>query len=133
MSGMKTAIHDYLNFSKKSLTFFAAEFGRSDLIKAWREGVIPQSGMLANGAHYELHGIGCFLIFDETEIDFDLAPNGQSVGIDPWKLSLFVQQFPEKYHEIKEQANFEVSFEELVATGQLNRKYFPESWLYFVD
>jgi hypothetical protein len=113
-------IADYLQQAEKCLSLFAGKFGRRDLVRAWREHVVPQAGELAKGVDYHMHGVGCAVEFPDYEVDFDFASSSQ-VGFDVWRLWRFAKQFPERYPEYQEEAAIENAVNECIVAGTITR------------
>lgn len=116
MTAIVELIKDYMRAAERALSLFENTFGRRDLIKAWREGAVPQTGELAGGIEYQIHGIGCWVDLPEGEVDFDFAYSND-VGFDAWRLWLYAKQFPDRYGGYEEKAQVERDVDAAVALG----------------
>lgn len=60
---------------------------------SWRQSGVKGSGWLdeARDISYRYHGIGCCVMFDQVDVDFDSGPDGRIDGFDAWRLSIFAQ------------------------------------------
>ena len=126
-------INEYQSAVESSLILFAREYGRQDILAAWREGAIPKNGKLANSVEFDLHGIGCYLRFPKFEVDFDFAPNGDSDGFDLWRLGIYVTQFAERFPEYQNKLYLREEFEKLKESGAIFQKFSGQSSLYFLN
>ncbi|WP_156420450.1 MULTISPECIES: DUF6896 domain-containing protein [unclassified Sphingopyxis] len=109
-------INDYMEAVEKALTMFEKTFGRRDLIKAWREGTIPQTGELSGGVEYQMHGIGCWVNLPEGEVDFDFAYSNH-VGFDTWRLWSYAKHSQNRYPDYQNQADIERALADASAAG----------------
>jgi hypothetical protein len=50
-------IREYLLAVEQCLSLFERKYGRRDLVRAWREGVISQVGELADGISYQMASV----------------------------------------------------------------------------
>ncbi|HZF42706.1 MAG TPA: hypothetical protein VEZ48_04800 [Sphingomonadaceae bacterium] len=122
-------ITDYLSAVEKCLVLFDRKFGRRDLVRAWREGAIPQTGELAGGIEYQMHGVGCGVEYTDHDVDFDFA-NQHEVGFDAWRLWQYSTQFPDLYPDYQERDAVEAALAEGLSGGIISRvesKYPGES------
>jgi|EndMetStandDraft_7_1072992.scaffolds.fasta_scaffold19342_3 hypothetical protein len=113
-------ITDYLSAVEECLVLFEQKFGRRDLVRAWREGVIPQAGELADGIEYQMHGIGCGVEYTDHDVDFDFA-NQHEVGVDAWRLWRYAKQFPKVYPHYQECDAVEAALAEGLSNGTISR------------
>lgn len=122
-------INEYLNDVRMFIKYFKEKYHREDVILAWRDGDIPQSGNVTDTIEYELHGIGCCIFFPDREIDFDFGPEMRSDGFDLWRLKKYLNQRPDisKHLSIED---LETTFNNLVKNGTIGKTY-PNSNLYF--
>lgn len=109
-------IDDYMGAVERSLLMFEKTFGRRDLIKAWREGIIPQTGQLPGGVEYQMHGIGCWVDLPEGEVDFDFAYS-DDVGFDTWRLWSYAKHFQNRYPAYRKQEDIERALTEALVAG----------------
>ena len=117
---MEDLIADYLQKVEHCLALFEAEFGRRDLIRAWREGILPPTGELADGVEYHMHGVGCAVEYSDYDVDFDFATRDEA-GFDAWRLWMFAKQFPERYPDYQERSAVEAGVDAIVAEGTAAR------------
>lgn len=129
---MIDAIKDYQNAIEHGLALFDAQYGRRDILAAWREKVIPKSGVLRDGVEYELHGIGCCFHFSDFEVDFDFAPNGRADGFDLWRLGKYVRQFPSRYPDGQDKNLLAIAFDDLVSKGVMIQRFPNDTPLWFL-
>jgi hypothetical protein len=109
-------INDYMTAVETALALFERAFGRRDLIKAWREGSIPQTGELPGGVEYQMHGIGCWVDLPEGEVDFDFAYSND-VGFDTWRLWSYAKHAQNRYPDYQKQEDVERALAEALAAG----------------
>jgi hypothetical protein len=105
------------------LSLFNETFGRTDLIRAWREGKIPQEGQLP-GAHYRLHGVGCAVEYEDRIIDFDFG-NWTETGFDAWRLWSYANQFPKDYPDYQDLTSVEMALKSSEDEGKIAK--FPDN------
>lgn len=109
-------INDYMSAVEKALAMFEKAFGRRDLIKAWREGTIPQTGKLPGEVEYQMHGIGCWVDLPEGEVDFDFAYSND-VGFDTWRLWSYAKHSQNRYPSYQNQEDIEQALADASAVG----------------
>ena len=109
-------INDYMGAVEKALALFEKTFGRRDLIKAWREGAIPQTGKLPGGVEYQMHGIGCWVDLPDGEVDFDFAYSND-VGFDAWRLWSYAEHAQNRYPGYQKKEDVERELAEALASG----------------
>ncbi|RKZ80854.1 MAG: hypothetical protein DRR19_22985 [Candidatus Parabeggiatoa sp. nov. 1] len=90
-------IEDYLYQVKCGVERFQQKFGISNVLQAYRQKIIPKSGWLSENLKYDFHGVGCFLIYEHYDINFDFGPNGRCDGFDEWRIYDYLSQNQEKY------------------------------------
>ncbi|QZP08484.1 hypothetical protein [Caenibius sp. WL] len=117
---MLNLITDYLTAVEECLDLFDQKFGRRDLIRAWREGAIPQQGELPGGVEYQMHGVGCAVEYADHDVDFDFA-NQHEVGFDAWRLWLYAEQYPERYPAYQARDAVEAALAECLSNGAIRR------------
>jgi hypothetical protein len=117
---IRDLIKDYLSAVDGCLYLFNEKFGRRDIVRAWKEGVIPQSGELSANASYRMHGVGCAVEFPEYDVDFDFAKQDE-VGFDPWRLWRYAKQFPRTYPDYQELTAVEAAVAGAVADMTVSR------------
>ena len=66
-------INEYLKDIHVFMVYFEKKYKRKDVLRAWHDGDIPQSGKVTDSIEYELHGIGCSIFFPDRELDFDFG------------------------------------------------------------
>ena len=124
-------INNYLDDINYFMSLFKKKYGRNDVIKAWREGDIPQFGNVTNEIEYELHGIGCCIFFPNKEVDFDFSKKNRTDGFDLWRLKKYLKQCPEIKKNMNE-AELEYHFNELKKNNYI-KKIHEDSSLYFLN
>jgi hypothetical protein len=117
---IEQVISEYLQQVEKSLTLFEGRFGRRDLVRAWRESIIPQEGDLAEGIEFRMHGFGCAVEFPDYDVDFDFVSLDQ-VGFDAWRLWLFAKQFPHRYPQYQDREAIVDALAERLDAGAITR------------
>ena len=117
---MEDLIADYLQQVESCLAIFEAKFGRRDLIRAWREGILPPTGELADGVKFHIHGVGCSVEKSDYDIDFDFATRDE-VGFDAWRLWRFAKQFPTRYPDYQERSAVEAGLDNIVMSNMAAR------------
>ncbi|WP_421694513.1 DUF6896 domain-containing protein [Aestuariivirga sp.] len=117
---IRELILDYLTAVERCLALFEKKFGRKDLIRAWREGVIPQTGKLADGVLYQIHGFGCGVEYTDHDIDFEFA-NQHEVGFDAWRLWRYAKQFSHLYPDYQDLRAVETTLAKELANGSIRR------------
>ena len=111
---------EYLSAVEGCLVLFERKFGRRDLIRAWREGVFPREGMLADEVKYVIHGVGCAVEFADHFVDFDFSGTCE-VGFDAWRLWRYATQFPEAYPDYQDYAAVEIALADGLSAGAFMR------------
>lgn len=84
-------ISDYMRDVRIINDLFAKKYQRKDLLRAWREKVIPQYGIIGDNIEYGFHGIGCCVVFPDREVDFDFGPENRIDGFDLWRLTIYLE------------------------------------------
>lgn len=123
-------IQDYLGDIRLIINLFKKKYGRTDILRAWHEGVIPQCGNIGDTAEYELHGIGCSVFFPDRNVDFDFGPEQRIDGFDLWRLKKYLDQRP----DVKKYINgekLEIFFDQLIESKIIVKEY-QNSNLYFL-
>ena len=87
-------INKYLDTIAVCVSKLEKEYGRNDLLTAYREKEIPKEASI-NGVNFEFHGVGCYFEHQEIECDMDFGPRNRTDGFDAWRLSKFAKQFKE--------------------------------------
>lgn len=113
-------ITDYLSAVDDCLALFDQKFGRRDLVRAWKEGVVPQTGELSDGIEYQMHGVGCAVEYADHDVDFDFA-NQHEVGFDAWRLWRYAKQFPKRYPDYQHRAAVEAEMAQSLSAGTISR------------
>jgi len=112
--------HVYVAEVKMCIGLFERQFGRKDVIRAWREGSLPQTGLLPGNIRYQIHGRGCQVEFVDHDIDFDFADWEGNFGFDGWKLWLFSSQFPQNYPNLQHQKAVEEAVQKHLSDGAIS-------------
>lgn len=133
MSGKLTIqlINSYIADIQIFMKLFEKKYGRSDVMRAWRDGTISQFGSVTDSIEYELHGIGCCIFFPDREVDFDFAPERRTDGFDLWRLTRYLNHYSDFKKDLNEKI-LETSFKHLLEIGVI-KKLYPNSNLYFLD
>lgn len=122
-------IESYLNDIQLFMKHFSKKYNRNDVLRAWHDGDILQQGNITDDIEYELHGIGCCIIFPDKEVEFDFGPESRFDGFDLWRLKGYLEQCPTFSAKLSEK-DLEASFNALVKDGAINKVY-ESSNLYF--
>lgn len=122
-------INEYLKDVRIFIKYFEEKYHRKDVLQAWHDGDIPQSGNITDTAGYELHGIGCYIFFPDREINFDFGPELRSDGFDLWRLKGYLNQRPDIANHLSKE-ELEVAFNNLEKEGVI-KKIYQNSNLYF--
>ncbi|GGG23590.1 hypothetical protein GCM10010924_61430 [Rhizobium wenxiniae] len=101
------------------ISLFSRQFRRKDVIKAWRDGVVPQAGVLPGNIRYQLHGKGCQVEFTDHDVDFDFLDWDGNYGFDSWKLWMFAKQFTERYPSLQTLESVEYNLQRCVMSGAI--------------
>lgn len=112
-------ITGYLSAVEKCLVLFDHKFARRDLVRAWREGAIPQAGKLAEDIEYQMHGVGCSVEYADHNVDFDFASQHE-VGFDAWRLWQYSTQFPDLYPHYQDREAIEAALAERLSGGSIS-------------
>lgn len=125
LSALLTAYHDTINEALALLEKSGIPLPASNT--AWAINAIAPSGQLAGGASYRKHGFGCAVQMAATSVDFDFGPNGETSGVDLWRLTGFAQQDLAHFgfhtaDELEAVLHASITAGELVKTGHL---YYP--------
>jgi len=123
-------IKEYQALVGRGIKLFQSRIGDTAPLKAWKDNLLPQTGTLPDGVEYEFHGIGCLLIFDNCEVDFDFGPDNRFDGFDLWRLTQFVSTKSEGYY-CNDKAALKSDFKESIAQGEIDRLFYPSSNLYY--
>jgi hypothetical protein len=136
MKNILNLINDYQYTVKVGVEAMQKQFNTRHLLKGWKSGVIPKSGVLVSGIEYDFHGVGCFLIIDNVTVNFDFGPDDRYDGFDLWRLGCFVNEKPELYKiYFENEALLEDDFQELIRRHIIVKpNWFPGSTLcYFTE
>jgi hypothetical protein len=131
IKNLKALIDDYLADVANGIDLFKLKIGDKNPLKAWRDNDIPQKGNLTDDVKYELHGIGCLLVYPEYEVDFDFGPDERIDGFDLWRLSQYVAGRVNRYPEYEDTNNLKRDFEQAVNNGEISKIDHPYCNLYF--
>ena len=63
--------------------------------REWLLRRMPSEGRLAGGVSYKKHGYGVWLGLPNGEVDFDFGDEGQTTGLDEWRLKEFCKSRPD--------------------------------------
>ncbi|HZF50866.1 MAG TPA: hypothetical protein VE093_19535 [Polyangiaceae bacterium] len=118
MKAERMLIDEYQAAVRRVVSTLRAGFGRDDLLRARRTGVIPKDGVIS-GIEFSFHGIGCRAIVDDVEVDFDFGLDGRADGFDAWRLWLFARQKPKKYPQFQRQEDIKAALERLARSGEI--------------
>jgi hypothetical protein len=121
MDAEQMLIGDYQVAVRRVVSALQVGYGRDDLLRAWRSGVIPKDGVIG-GIEFSFHGIGCWATMDGVEVDFNFGLNGQIDGFDAWRLWVFVRQNPTRYPQFKRLEDVEAALERLARSGEIERQ-----------
>ena len=130
-------ILDLIEDFQTEVKFVAAQFynkyGRKDLLKAWHDKAIPQTGQLDNIViQYAFHGAGLFAKLIDKEVDFDFGPNDRIDGFDAWRLRAFADSQAKKYQGFWTLKKLENELEQLKKQGLIIKPGdFPGSSNYY--
>lgn len=125
-------INEYLNDICIFIKYFKEKYHREDILRAWHDGDVPQSGNVTDTIEYELHGIGCSIFILNREIDFDFGPELRSDGFDLWRLKKYLNQRSDisKHLSIEE---LETAFDCLVKNGTIGKVYLNSNLYFFLN
>lgn len=115
-------IDEYLADVEVFMKLFAEKFQRRDVLRAWREKVIPQSGKINNEVEYELHGVGCRVYFFDRIVDFDFGPYQRTDGFDVWRLERYLISRKDMLAIITKD-QLQEGFDNLIRTGIIEKKF----------
>ena len=82
----------------------------------------------ANQIRYMFHGVGCLVIIDGSEVDFDLGEGARCDGIDYWFLYHFLdttQALKQKYDLLTDDSQIKNLLQQLEADGAVARPADP--------
>ncbi len=79
-------IDSYQATIENAVELMKTMLGHNDLLSAWMSRKINKESQLTPWLSYKFHGVGCFLIFDCYDINFDFGPNGRCDGFDEWRI-----------------------------------------------
>lgn len=126
----KNLIASYLADVAKGMALFEKLIGKKRPIKAWRDKDIEQKGNLSSEVKYELHGIGCFLIYPEYYVNFDFGPNGRFDGFELWRLSQYLDERKSNYQAYDESL-LKQDFEQALKDGVIAKSKAQYCNLYY--
>lgn len=120
LSALLTAYHDAIGEALALLE--KSGIPRPATNTDWAINAIAPSGQLGGGASYRKHGYGCEVRQGERSVDFDFGPNGETGGIDLWRLSEFAGQDLSRHgfssiEELEAALHASIDAGELVKTG----------------
>lgn len=97
---------------------------RPDSNTAWAINAIPPTGRLDGDASYRKHGFGCEVQWHDRRVDFDFGPQGETTGLDLWRLQGFAAQDLARYgfasgDELEQALHASIKAGELVKSGHL--------------
>jgi hypothetical protein len=126
---LRALIADY---QRRVASFVAAaqkRYGRDDLLAAWRDGSIPETGMLDDPrkTRFRFHGCGCRVESVDGEVNFDFGPDGRHEGFDGWRLNIFAQRRKQEYPHFQRLEIVESVLGELVTDGEVCRPHWMPS------
>jgi hypothetical protein len=113
---------DYLALASHVTDELKASLGVERLLTSVNNGVVPRRGRFPSfeGGEYFFHGIGCRVIAEQLEIDFDYGPDETLIGADPWKLYNFADARRDAYPWLPVRDDFRKSLESMIAQGELH-------------
>jgi len=62
MKNILKLINDYQDTVKVGVEDMQKQFHTRYLLKSWRSGIIPKSGVLVSGIEYDFHGVGMMVL-----------------------------------------------------------------------
>lgn len=114
---IKRLIDDYLRAVEHGVSLLKQEFKAEDLLAAWLRRDIPKEGTLSDGLRFKFHGVGCFLIYEDMDVNFDFGPKGRSDGFDAWRLWEYSSQCAEQYPEFRSENAVKKALDDLIVEG----------------
>lgn len=128
LAALITAYHDTIG--EALLLLDQAGIPRPDSNTAWAINAIPPAGRLGDGASYRKHGFGCEVQWRDRRVDFDFGPQGETTGLDLWRLSGFAGQDLARYgfssgDELEQVLHASIEAGELVKADHLYHRAHP--------
>jgi hypothetical protein len=124
-------IKEYLTDVEIFMSKFYEKFQRRDVLRAWREKIIPQNGRISNEIEYELHGIGCRIYFHDRIVDFDFGPSQRIDGFDVWRLEKYLQSRNDSSLSMTRD-ELQDGFNKLISMNIIEKKFLDQNChLYF--
>lgn len=121
---IKTYLIDYLEKARACTLELKAKTRDGDILRAVVQKEIPREGELAclGGGQYFIHGIGCSIETSTVELNFDLSPDGDVSGFDPWKLWQFIRSSSNPGCELRNKDVFDQAIAALVREAWLTAR-----------
>lgn len=114
-------IKDYQTGADKAVLIFKNKYNVNDILEGWHSGIYEQTGKLVDEGlyFYAFHGIGLAAHFKDKIVDFDFAyfPEPRHDGFDLWRLTNFIQNQRNKYHDYNNKEKIEREFNEMIENG----------------
>lgn len=114
-------IKDYQSSADKAVRIFQNKYQVNNILEGWHSRKYEQTGKLPDEglSFYAFHGIGLAAHFKDKIVDFDFAyfPEPRHDGFDLWRLTNFIQNQTDKYHEYQDNKKIENEFNELIKNG----------------
>lgn len=131
-SRLVQVIDSYLSEIESAVKLMKDLLSYDDLLNAWLNRKVAKEGQLTPKLSYKFHGVGCLLIFDKYDINFDFGPNGRCNGFDEWRLNDYISQKLADYPEYQNPSKLKEDFNELVAAGVIIcPRWEPSKHLYY--
>lgn len=128
LAALITAYHDTIEEALQLLD--EAGIPRPDSNTAWAINAIPPAGRLGGDASYRKHGFGCEVQWRDRRVDFDFGPQGETSGLDLWRLSGFAGQDLGRFgfasrDELEQALHASINAGELLKSGHLYHRAPP--------
>ncbi len=125
-------INNYLSEIQNAVKLMKESLGHDDILDAWMNRKVAKEGQLTSELSYKFHGVGCFLIYDNYDINFDFGPNGRFDGFDEWRLRDYISQKKYDFPEYQNPSKLEKDFEKLKSLGVIVcPRWEPSKHLYY--
>jgi len=128
---LKNLVDDYLEDVAKGVELLKGLTPGKSPLEAWKDKDIPQKGSLSGGVEYELHGIGCLLVYKDYDVDFDFGPEERIDGFDLWRLTQYVSERGDKYAVYSDSNKLKQDFEQAEKEGYIEKSTHQYCNLYF--
>lgn len=118
---LEDLITDFLSKVDIGTKLLEEKFGTRNILRLWGSKQIERCGEIKNGVQYELHGIGCFIIFATESVNFDYGSGDRVDGFDIWRLYSYATDRPLRYKKYCDKQTLEKEFREYLSSKKIEK------------